>query len=59
MGANRFLKLGGAGIGFRAERDLFLSPPVHIQAPPILGGLDINWGGLNYPSPPKIGGLGY
>jgi len=46
MGANRFLKLGGAWIVFAQSSNLFLSPPppVIIQAPPILGGLDINWG---------------
>jgi len=44
MGANHFLKQGGLELDSRRARTFFKAPPVHIQAPPIFGGLDINWG---------------
>jgi len=45
MGANRFLKLRGAGIGFAQSAIFFSKLPQFIFKPPqILGGLDINWG---------------
>jgi len=63
MGANRFLKLGGLELVSRGARTFFLSPPSspsNVQAPPILGGLDIHCGGLkNIQAPLKLGGLGY
>jgi len=55
MGANRFLKLGGLEFDSRGSR-FFLPPPDHIQASPILRGLDINWEGIKISTPPKIGG---
>jgi len=52
MGANRFFKLGGLELDSRgAQTFLKPPPPVHIQAPPILGGLDINWGLKNIQAP--------
>jgi len=45
MGVNRFLKLGGGlELDSRGAQTFFKAPLVHIQAPPVLGGLDINWG---------------
>jgi len=54
MGANRFLKLGGLELVSRRARIFFFKPPQFIsKPPPILGGLDINWGGgLKISKPP-------
>jgi len=62
-GCKSLFETGGAWIGFARSANLFLKPPQFISKPsPILGGLDINWGGLkNNQVPLKLGGggLGY